>query len=335
MGDGDGEGSQDSEQSHTLLEYWAMKNLWQGGVSNDRRLRVRLVDTVLLKDGHLVTWYFTSSKTGEILKRSSKRLDWGELIVSFTRQVKEGRSSVKIKGDGSQQGKIAVGRRLRDGRIDIFLLSARDIRDLTEKHNAHKREEIVALHPYITRKPFFGCGVFLNTFERRGRSRGALTASATFELAFFPPDRDWRPEGAMWGGVRAAGECKVKQSVFERKMRDCKAARVDGVIHRVLQGATKDVVGHVERETGEVFMWVVAQYAFTPGSGQPVLLFIDSAETIHSQGPDSEAGDLGMAYRALTRDWQEVDQVGHEVGLVSNNHRSSRPGTGFSHILKS
>lgn len=50
------------------LSWWMMKSLWQQGVPDDRHLRLALLDTVLLEDGHLMYWYFTSSKSGRVLK---------------------------------------------------------------------------------------------------------------------------------------------------------------------------------------------------------------------------------------------------------------------------
>lgn len=60
--------SQGSNFAPLSLSCWMMRSLWQQGVSEDRHLRVGIADTVLLEDGHLVCWYFTSSKSGLVLK---------------------------------------------------------------------------------------------------------------------------------------------------------------------------------------------------------------------------------------------------------------------------
>lgn len=62
--------SQASTYSPLCLSWWMMRNLWQQGVSEERHLRVNIVDTVLLEDGHLTCWYFTSAKSGLVLKVS-------------------------------------------------------------------------------------------------------------------------------------------------------------------------------------------------------------------------------------------------------------------------
>lgn len=67
----DDERDADSQTSNFIslsLSCWMMRSLWQKGVSEDRHIRVGIADTVLLEDGHLVCWYFTSSKSGLVLK---------------------------------------------------------------------------------------------------------------------------------------------------------------------------------------------------------------------------------------------------------------------------
>lgn len=63
------DGDADSQLSvlATSLSWWMMKNLWKQGTS-DEKLRLSVVDTFFLKDGHLECWYFTSSKSGSVLK---------------------------------------------------------------------------------------------------------------------------------------------------------------------------------------------------------------------------------------------------------------------------
>ncbi|CAM9799595.1 unnamed protein product, partial [Choristocarpus tenellus] len=142
---------------------------------------------------------------------------------------------------------IAVARRLRGGRADVVLLTAKDLRSLTEKHNADLREELLTLQPCITKKNFFGCGVFLNTFERKGRLRGSQVTSVTYELMASPGVDECRNHRLV--GVQCMERtAHSHQNNFEKRMRDCRAVRIDGVIHRVLQASTKEVVTHVQRE---------------------------------------------------------------------------------------
>lgn len=57
------------------LSWWMMKSLWK----EDSKLRLLLADTILLEDGHLMHWLFTSSKSGRVLKVCSGK----DLRLSF------------------------------------------------------------------------------------------------------------------------------------------------------------------------------------------------------------------------------------------------------------
>lgn len=63
------DGEADSQVSEVAgsLSWWMMKNLWHESVP-DKKLRLSLVDTILLQDGHVLHWFFTSSKSGSVLK---------------------------------------------------------------------------------------------------------------------------------------------------------------------------------------------------------------------------------------------------------------------------
>ena len=65
----DVDGEEDSQLSAFTcsLSWWMMKSLWKEGLP-DEKLRLSVADTFLLKDGHLECWYFTSSKSGRVLK---------------------------------------------------------------------------------------------------------------------------------------------------------------------------------------------------------------------------------------------------------------------------
>lgn len=56
-----------TSSSHSS-SWWMMKNLWRKGASDERRFQASIADTCLLEDGHPLYWYFTSSKSGRILK---------------------------------------------------------------------------------------------------------------------------------------------------------------------------------------------------------------------------------------------------------------------------
>lgn len=66
--DEDGDADSLSELYPCSLSCWMMQNLLhQETVANDR-LSLSLPDTVLLQDGHLFHWLFTSSKSGSVIK---------------------------------------------------------------------------------------------------------------------------------------------------------------------------------------------------------------------------------------------------------------------------
>lgn len=61
----DDDGDEDSQSELTgSLSWWMMKSLWK----EDSKLRLLVADTILLQDGHLLHWLFTSSKSGRVLK---------------------------------------------------------------------------------------------------------------------------------------------------------------------------------------------------------------------------------------------------------------------------
>lgn len=76
----------DDSQSWALsrsLSWWMMKNLWQHGVPDERHLRVSVADTFLLEDGHLMYWYFTSSKSGRVFKVGGSACLQQRLVLSL------------------------------------------------------------------------------------------------------------------------------------------------------------------------------------------------------------------------------------------------------------
>lgn len=66
--DEDGEVDSQSELSPCSLSCWMMKNLLHQETTPNERLSLSLADTVLLQDGHLFHWLFTSSKSGRVVK---------------------------------------------------------------------------------------------------------------------------------------------------------------------------------------------------------------------------------------------------------------------------
>lgn len=141
---------------------------------------------------------------------------------------------------------IAMARRLRGNKTYPIMLTASDLKDLREKHNVHLLDEIVAIQPYVTKKPFAGCGLFETEFERKGRHRSAQAALATYELARWPAeDVQWFQEFEPCVDSPDDRDC--------RRRRDSSAKRVHGVIHRVLAMTTKGIVEHVEREVRTCF----------------------------------------------------------------------------------
>ncbi|CAN0342759.1 unnamed protein product, partial [Pylaiella littoralis] len=257
----DDDGDVESQLSEVVgsLSWWMMKNLWHESLP-DEKLRLSMVDTILLQDGHVLHWFFTSSKSGSILQRANARLDWDGVIaflVQRARGVGGGRRAKDPYCSFSAQGVIATGRRLREGRIYPVMLTAPDLKSLREKHNAHLLDEIVAIQPFLAKTPFTGCGLFETEFERKGCKRSAQAALGTYELLqwpeedvkwfdiFDPPlggsaDGDsWFDRPAARGGVTFAEQ---------RKRRSSSAKRVHGILHRILATTTTQMVEHVERE---------------------------------------------------------------------------------------
>lgn len=66
--DEDGEADSLSELSPCSLSCWMMKNLLHQETVANEKLSLSLPDTVLLQDGHLFHWLFTSSKSGSVVK---------------------------------------------------------------------------------------------------------------------------------------------------------------------------------------------------------------------------------------------------------------------------
>lgn len=66
--DEDGEVASQSDLSPGSLSCWMMKNLLHQETVPSERLSLSLPDTVLLQDGHLFHWLFSSSKSGRVVK---------------------------------------------------------------------------------------------------------------------------------------------------------------------------------------------------------------------------------------------------------------------------
>lgn len=155
-------------------------------------------------------------------------------------------------------GVIAAARRLRLGQTSVVMLTEPDLTSLRQKHNVHLLDEILAIQPYVPRKPFSGCGLFETTFARKGKFRDAPTAFKTHELA------QWSEEGPNPNPVPTTDEsdtfqsskspgCRFERGRFDGKVSSAHARgrssqRVHGVLHRVLAATTKDIVNHVERQ---------------------------------------------------------------------------------------
>lgn len=61
----------DTESNASYLQsspWWMMRSLWKKEISDERHLQASVVDSFLVEHGHPVCWYFTSSKTGRVLK---------------------------------------------------------------------------------------------------------------------------------------------------------------------------------------------------------------------------------------------------------------------------
>ncbi|CAM9726505.1 unnamed protein product, partial [Hapterophycus canaliculatus] len=243
--DDDGDEDSQSELAGSLC-WWMMKSLWK----EDSKLRLLLADTILLQDGHLLHWLFTSSKSGRVLKRAIKRLDWDALVLFLVRRDTRSKDSWERSADEV----VATARKLGEGenKPHVVMLTALDLKSLREKHNAHLLDQIIAIQPFVARNPFTGCGLFETEFERKGRSRTAQAALATYELLRWPEDDvKWfddieQPPVNSVGMPDTGGE--VDSAGFGG--RSGSAKRVHGVLHRMLAATTKQIVEYIEREVG-------------------------------------------------------------------------------------
>ncbi|CAN0183195.1 unnamed protein product, partial [Laminaria digitata] len=242
----DADGEEDSQFSAftSSLSWWMMKSLWKEGLP-DEKLRLSVADTFLLKDGHLECWYFTSSKSGRVLKRANKRLDWDGLVKFLVQRARTTSGTAGAK-DSWPSGVIATARRLRGGQTSPMMLTASDFKSLREKHNADLLDEIIAVQPYVAKTAFMGCGLFETEFQRKGRHCDAQAALSTFELAQWPPQEQ---DARRFEDFQSAAEVPESRSLSSgwRKV-DRSAKRVHGVLHRVLAMTTRSIVEHVESE---------------------------------------------------------------------------------------
>lgn len=209
-------------------------------------------------------------RSGSTDQRASKRLEWDGFIEFLVRCARGNSGGKKAKDhwESSSDEVIATARRLLGGRTYPVMLTARDLRSLREKHNAHLLDEIVAIQPLVAKNPFTGCGLFETEFRRKGRKRSAQAALVTHELARWPEkDVSWFDEpgptfvdGSFEGSVDARGDGTFSQNRLGRD--NTAAKRVHGIIHRLLATTTKKVVEHIEREVGLRF-----DYIAPPASG--------------------------------------------------------------------
>lgn len=135
------------------------------------------------------------------------------------------------------------------------MLTARDIKSLREKHNAHLLDEIVAIQPFVTKNPFTGCGLFETEFERKGRKRRTSPATlATYELARWPEEEvKWFDDfGSPCVDSFTRPNRKAGEMFTRGRRRNGSAKRVHGVLHRLLATTTKQIVDHVEREVRSI-----------------------------------------------------------------------------------
>lgn len=185
--------------------------------------------------------------SGLTTQRGNKRLEWDGFVKFLLRC-----STAKDKDPLAQAPAevIATARRLREGRTYPVMLTARDIKSLREKHNAHLLDEIVAIQPYILKNPFTGCGLFETEFERKGRKRPSPATLATYELLQWPEEEvkwfdDFR---APCVNSPARPDKRARGTLASKRQGRCSAKRVHGVVHRLLATTTKQIVDHVERE---------------------------------------------------------------------------------------
>lgn len=95
-----------------------------------------------------------------------------------------------------------------------------------------------------------------------------------------------------------------------------------------------------EKQTGEVLLRVVAQFAFRPGCGQPTLLWLDSVSTLRStqkqvRGTDDATVDENGAFMQLTTELGEANRgwttfFPPKLADLTGGASSSAAGTGVS-----
>lgn len=185
-------------------------------------------------------------------QRAIKRLDWDALTTFLVRSARS-RSRGQRSNDSLERSAeiIATARKLREGKPYVIMLTALDLKSLREKHNAHLLDQIVAIQPFVARNPFTGCGLFETEFVRKGRSRTAQAALATYELLRWPEeDVKWFDDFERPRDCDTILDARSEVGSTGLGRRNGSATRVHGVLHRMLATTTRQIVEYIEREVG-------------------------------------------------------------------------------------
>lgn len=135
-----------------------LKNLWTADAT--KRLRFRILDSVVYQDGRPHCWLFTSQKTGEIMRKKGERLqNVSEIVASFKHK------SHAFKGykESELRTKIAIVWFLRSEReLSSYLVDEVELGRILSSH----LPEIIATQVYIGGYHAKGNGIFAHKVWR-------------------------------------------------------------------------------------------------------------------------------------------------------------------------
>ncbi|KAJ1433157.1 hypothetical protein B484DRAFT_17094 [Ochromonadaceae sp. CCMP2298] len=146
------------------------KNLWS--VNLAFRAKLNIVDTILFKDGFPYIWFFTSEKTGDILKKKAERL------VSVPEIVRALKIKSRSKGykESSLRTKIATVWYIESSRhISSHIVDEVDLARILDRGLG----EVLAVQAFMGGEPAKGNGVFEH---RMWMQRNGAVKHITYEM---------------------------------------------------------------------------------------------------------------------------------------------------------
>ena len=130
--------------------------IWQTQQNKVPRCQLNLLDTILFHDGTPYRWLFTSSKTGEIMKKKNSRLCYQEVVKSFKART----SILNENKDGNvSPGPVATIWYVESAAvIKASVVDEKELRRLFGSKQA--LNSVLAIQIYLSRSSLKGSGVF-------------------------------------------------------------------------------------------------------------------------------------------------------------------------------